>query len=353
MTHPLVLVLCANERYFPGLYLSLATTLKNLDCDYSALIYIIDAGVSEKSKENLDSLVARFGDHKISYILPRSERIESVRSGAHHISTYMRLELPELVDAEWILYIDADMLVLQDVCQLWQKIPSLSSQLAGCQDWETKSLRQDMGNLIDELHLEAQKGYFNAGLLLMDLGKLRSSCFADRAISFLTEYGKKVRFADQTALNALAGKNWHEFDNTWNTPAWSYDTSNDNQLPGVLHFTNHAPWLERRYTPSQFLFERISKELGLELPAPETGLLRSSTSAVLSWFLAPLRATYQICCALLACIQRKKQARDASFRIACHWWGYFIGGPVRVLRYRKRIREIKSPSFDPLIRTVS
>ena len=349
MTHPLVLVLCANERYFPGLYLSLATTLKNLDCEFSALIYIIDAGISEKSKENLNSLAARFGDHKISYILPRSERIESVRSGAHHISTYMRLELPELVDAEWILYIDADMLVLQDVCQLWRKVPSLSSELAGCQDWETKSLRQDMGGLVDKLHLESQHGYFNAGFLMMNLQSMRLASFSDRAISFLAEHGEYIRFADQTALNALAGKNWHKFDNRWNTPAWSYDASNDNQLPAVLHFTNHAPWLERRYTPSQFLFERMSKELGFELPDPETGVFRSSVNATLSWFLAPLRAAYQLYCALLAGIQRKKQAQDVSLRIARHWLAYFFGGPLRVMRYWKRIREINSPLFNPFL----
>jgi hypothetical protein len=93
--------------------------------------------------------------------------------------------------------------------------------------------------------------------------------------------------------------------------------------------------------------------LEVDLPQPETSLLRSCLEAFAAWVLAPARVVYHLLRAALSKASGRREKADASKKIACFWMDYFFGGPLRVTRYWRRIREIKSPSFDPLIRTVS
>ena len=169
--------------------------------------------------------------------------------------------------------------------------------IAASPDWETHRPSQDSKVIAKHAGVEDCDTYFNAGVLALDLNALREEQFASRACDLLSELGEHASYADQSAFNALLAERWHALPMAWNTPSWAFDQQRDNTRPALLHYTNSAPWLKRRYTPSQALFERIARDLGVELPRPEISLVRSCLNAFAPGCWLPC-VWYVICCEL-------------------------------------------------------
>ena len=344
---------CANDRFLPGLAVALHSTLLSAASGQEVKVYIVDAGLSDESKASLCERYENRAEIDIEFLDWPRDLFDSVKVVNYHISSYLRLSLPELINNEYVIYLDSDTVIFDDIGFMAKELRGGVFPIAASPDWETHRPSQDSQVIAAHAGVEKCDSYFNAGVIALDLEALRAEHFASRACELLSELGEHASYADQSAFNALLAERWHALPKRWNTPSWAYDKQHDEQVPAILHYTNSAPWLTRRFTPSQALFERIAGDLSVDLPLPETSLLRSCVEAFAAWVLAPVRVVYHLLRAALSKASGRREKAQASRGIACHWWGYFIGGPVRVLRYRKRIREIKSPSFDPLIRTVS
>ena len=346
---PLHIAFCANDRFLPGLAVSLHTALLNRAKGSEVHVHIVDAGLSADSKASLSDRYSDRPEIEIEFLEWPRELFANVQVVNYHISSYLRLSLPELIDNEYVIYLDSDTVVFDDVGFMLKELQCGESPVAASPDWETKRPVQDSEVIAKHAGVEGCDTYFNAGVLALDLNALREEQFATRACDLLSELGEHASYADQSAFNALLAERWHELPRRWNTPSWAFDKQKSNDLPAILHYTNSAPWLKRRYTPSQALFERIARDLGVELPRPEISLARSCLNAFAAWVLAPIRVVCQLLRAAASTASGKREKADASQEIAYHWLGYFIGGPLRVLRYWKRIRDIKSLSFDPFV----
>ena len=344
---------CANDRFLPGLAVSLHSSLLNIAKGCEVNVHIVDAGLSDESKASLGDRYRDRPEIEIEFLEWPRDLFENVKVVNYHISSYLRLSLPELLEVKHLIYLDSDTVVFGDVGFMVKELQSGESPIAASPDWETKRPAQDSEVIAKHAGVEDCDTYFNAGVLALDLNALREEQFASRACDLLSELGEHASYADQSAFNALLAERWHALPMAWNTPSWAFDQQRDNTRPALLHYTNSAPWLKRRYTPSQALFERIARDLGVELPRPEISLARSCLNALLAWLLAPLRMVCQLLRAAASKASGKREKADAAEKIACFWLDYFFGGPLRVARYWRRIRKIKSPSFDPLIRTVS
>lgn len=238
------------------------------------------------------------------------------------------------------------MLVLSSLCELWEQTTKAAmSTLCAVKDWETNSLAADskeMADLNGESHASA---YFNSGLLVLNLRMAREQDLTDQLLEFMQKFGDRARFPDQSALNYCLAGRIHALDSGWNTPAWAFDKQRDNTLPKIIHFTNQAPWLARRYSPSQALFEKIAFGLGIELPAPERSLRGAVLGAMGCWLLAPSRVVWHGMRGIIAKLLDKADEPSGNAWIFQYWLNYFIGGPARCFRYHRRMRGIRSESF--------
>lgn len=345
--------LCANERYFPGLYCAIGSSLKTLGPGYRLHIHVIDAGLAEGSKRQLENLVTSAKDHTIQWLPAPSSMFEGIQNRYYHPSVFYRLALPEILDVERVIYLDADLLVFECLGELWEKEIMQEKPLLAIQDRETRSLADDCGELAEALGVKEAGRYFNSGVLVLRLDFLRRENFTARVCTMLKEHGALARFADQTALNWYFGSRWRQLPARWNSPAWDFDGQDDNRLPAIFHYTNNAPWLNRLYSPSQALFERVAKELCFDLPKADRGLGHSAWLALTHWVLAPVRMGYQLTRLVRLKQGDDEQASSASSTLAHYWWRYFIGGPGRICRYQRRIREIHSDSFSPFPKSSS
>jgi len=344
---------CANDRFFPGLAVALHSTLLCAASEQEVKVYIVDAGLSDESKAGLCERYENRPEIGIEFLDWPRDLFDSVKVVNYHISSYLRLSLPELIDNEHVIYLDSDTVVFDDISFMAKELKAGVFPIAASRDWETHSPSQDSKVIAVHAGVEKCDSYFNAGVIALDLEALRAERFASRACELLSELGEHASYADQSAFNALLAERWHELPKRWNTPSWAFDKQKINDLPAILHYTNSAPWLKRRFTPSQVLFERIAGDLGVELPRPEISLVRSCLNSFAAWVLAPIRVVWQLLRAAASKASGKREKADASKKIACFWMDYFFGGPLRVTRYWRRIRKIKSPLFQPFTMKVN
>ena len=127
------------------------------------------------------------------------------------LPTYYRILLPEIFEKyDKMLYLDSDIIILGDVADLYN-IDMSNSALGAANDtgiykllYEAQNRKDDAFNnyLTNILKLTKPYEYFQAGVLLMNLEKLRKVDFFEKFMQVLAEV-KKPRFHDQDIMNAV------------------------------------------------------------------------------------------------------------------------------------------------------
>lgn len=181
-----------------------------------------------------------------------------------HISsaTYLRLLTDVIVDAnvERLLYLDVDIAIAQDILPLW--LTDLNGHsLAATLDQGISDVDLSEFKRLHELTGDAL--YFNAGVLVLDLSKIRQAGEFKQALNLLVADRERYALADQDALNVVFWGNWQELPASWNFQrSLLYDDINmqgdarDHALaPAVIHFTgSQKPWNRNEWHPYAWLY---------------------------------------------------------------------------------------------------
>lgn len=170
------------------------------------------------------------------------------RRSSHSLEAYLPLCLAEaLPKLERVLYLDADMLCLDDLLPLWKtdlqgKVLGAVADLAIPNFSSARAVRH-----WQELALPASQPYFNAGLLLVDLKLWKESEVTEAAIDYLARH--PVHFLHQEALNVVLKDRWRSLETRWNVIASLYQRRYSPtplasvNRPGLLHFAGRfKPW---------------------------------------------------------------------------------------------------------------
>lgn len=148
--------------------------------------------------------------------------------------TWAKIAMIDVLPVERILYVDADTLVRSDLRELW------NVDLQG----KTLGAVPDIGFPMGHPGV-AKALYFNAGVLMMDLAKLRAR------LPKLVEQAGEMKgsvHADQDVLNTVLRDEWHPLDLKWNAQGLGTyskchsperDALNLTSLdrPSIVHFT--------------------------------------------------------------------------------------------------------------------
>jgi len=243
-----------------------------------------DAAYAPHAAAAIASVVRYTPDAHIRFILLHAgiarlqqERVERVAPGAHFVWTdvgendlpafadrghfnraiLFRIGLESLAPADCrrVLYIDSDTIVMRDIRELWR------SDLRG----------QPIGAVIDHYarpvefagrwSLDAGGArYFNSGVLLIDLERVRAERLFSRAIDFFVRNDADLLMADQDALNFALWKHWTALDPAWNvqrfmTPKeFASEKTSERRIkdgvPALVHFVGlEKPWLPDKWHP--------------------------------------------------------------------------------------------------------
>jgi len=195
--------LIADTNMEPGVTVALHSLLSHLSEDAFADIYLFLYGWNKRKIGRLRfNLQAFEGKFRIRTLNDIPFRLGS-GTGMHHCKL-MRLILyaPELVPAEKLLCLDADVLVLADVSKLFEI--RLGDKTAAVVSEETA--KNCWGKDWDVLHkvgVKEDAPFFNTGVVLFNTAQYRKEGIKDKCMQFLEKHHQETFTEDQAVLNIM------------------------------------------------------------------------------------------------------------------------------------------------------
>jgi len=167
-------------------------------------VYLLSEGISDENNEILKEIVSsRGGDY--NYILVDSELLVDLPmpdfSELSHISiaTYYRLLIPILlpISVSKVIYLDCDIIVRKSIQELWGI--NIDDYAIGAVYQMTEPMQVDTSRL----SIPLSSGYFNAGVLLINVDYWREHNISFELMDFVKSHVDIIRYHDQDALNAV------------------------------------------------------------------------------------------------------------------------------------------------------
>lgn len=193
---------CTDENYVWLAGISIISLMEN-NKQYKVNVYIIADKISDTSKEQLEGLENSYNNLNI-YIkdLPNLDELLGIKlnSGPYwSLSTYSRLFVGSILQDEIdkIIYLDCDIMVNDDLMPMW-KSNMEDNWVGGCQDC--------ISGLKWAANLKTDDVYINAGVLCMNLKKMRDDNVENKCIKYIKARNGKIFFNDQTVINDLMHK---------------------------------------------------------------------------------------------------------------------------------------------------
>jgi lipopolysaccharide biosynthesis glycosyltransferase len=239
-----LLVMASDGAYAMPLAIALRSIVESNQASPPIEVLLLCGDFPENARNKvLDSLPNTTAS--IRWVTINLELFERLSIVTAHVSkmTYARFLLPHILpdyDGK-VLYLDPDILVLDDMGSLW----------------ETDLQGAVLGAVPDNLDPQIKHGkpgletiprvrdYFNAGVLLIDLHRWREERVSERAMEYLALHPDSP-YMDQDALNVVCDGLWKKLDPRWNFQQHINSRISEvapEQKPGIIHFvTSLKPW---------------------------------------------------------------------------------------------------------------
>ncbi len=242
MRKPIVpIFFAADEKYLPYLSVCLTSIKANArkGCDYR--IYVLHAGVEGKVPQKL----AVFNDEDFTVEFVDVSADLKVLSDRLHMrdyytsATYFRIFIAGMFPQyDKALYLDSDVIVRGDIYELFETELG-DNTVAAIPDGAVAEIVPLRTYSSRVLGIEYPR-YFNAGILVMNLKKLRAINFYERFATLLGQYAFRVA-QDQDYLNVLCKDSVVYLSTEWNAmPTGNYKGEG---LPKLIHYNLTAkPW---------------------------------------------------------------------------------------------------------------
>jgi lipopolysaccharide biosynthesis glycosyltransferase len=196
----------------------LQSVFANLSSDRRLAVHVVDGGIEERHR--LDLMRWWHPDRvSLRFLAAKPETLAGLPLwGRMSVATYYKLLITQLLPSavSRAIWLDCDLVVTADLGRLWDTDLGGRHALA-VQDHAVPFVSSPNGvSQYERLGLPADAGYFNAGVMLLDLGLLRRDEIPARAIEYLLQHRDTVVFWDQEALNAMLAGKWGALDPRWN-----------------------------------------------------------------------------------------------------------------------------------------
>lgn len=279
----IIMAFSSDDYFAPYLATLIASVLDNSSKDRCYDFIILTENMSQW---RISEMKGAFENDRISlrfYNVRRLMRLYKQNlhlNGHFKIETYFRLLLPQILpEYHKVLYLDADMVCLGDVAQLFDQDVN-GYLVAACKDPDTVGLhygarpdRMEYDNNI--LHFEPITDYFQAGTILFNLDEWREKLDVEEVFSYAQS--ADFQLLDQDILNHFCHGLTKYVDSSWNVMvdwAWKrvgriislapksvYDEYMDARAhPNLVHYAGPGkPWTDYRSDFSE-VFWRYARQ---------------------------------------------------------------------------------------------
>lgn len=233
---------------------------------------LINDGFSENSKCLLDEIAKQYNGTTSFYVVS-DEITKDLPFGKSNmpkhvsIATYYRLFITKIIPSSVhkILYLDGDMLVMKSLKGLWE------TNIDGYALGAVHDMDEPM-HLSDNRFPQLRgKGYFNAGLLLINLDYWREYHCYERFMKFIEVHYDSIIFHDQDVLNCVLfdEKKWvpltYNFQNGFiladrykrHDLRLTSEIDSCKYNPSIIHYTvDKKPWHISCFHPYRHLWRK-------------------------------------------------------------------------------------------------
>lgn len=260
------IALAANDYFVPYMATTLYSLLQHIskENNYDILIFTHDISIDNRKiiknmGINMENVSIRFIDP--SYLFEGYNIYLFGHFGS--IETYYRMILPELLpDYHKLLYVDSDMIILDDLAKLYNEDVE-GYLLAATRDADTSGLyngfdpkRKEYSDEV--LKLKEPHQYFQAGIINFNLDEFRKTFDVEEMLKFASK--EKWLLQDQDVLNKLCEGRVKYVDMSWNVlvdyghfrmnqiirlaPQWLYfQYMEARKQPKIIHYAGpEKPW---------------------------------------------------------------------------------------------------------------
>jgi lipopolysaccharide biosynthesis glycosyltransferase len=259
------LLLCTNALYLPHAAACLVSLLQNNpDLDFD--IVVVRRETETLDEEKLRRSLKQFANHLLYFCDFATPGDLPLNPHAHYtLDNWTRIWVEKFFRAEIerVLYFDCDVIVNGSIASLWQT--DLDGALLGAIDIPG-SVRG-----VTALGMRAEDGYFNSGVLLIDLKQWRETGALAELLTYVDANSERLEDLDQDALNACFHSRRKRLDYKWNV-TWSF-FQDDLSVPLdpmqieavrreaiIVHFNGWSkPWSYRCEHPHKADYQRYLK----------------------------------------------------------------------------------------------
>jgi len=235
-------------NYLLALIASIVDNTPNTSIEFN-LIY------ESLSEKNINLISSKFNE-KVSFNFVKIDKslLDNVILEAFYkvsYEAYTRILIPILLKKlDKTIYLDPDIIVLKDLNLLFNTDMG-NYEIGAVVDFNPNSINL-FQNAFD---IKGVKSYFNSGVMLMNLKKLRESEFTKRGLDLIKKSNKTYKFFDQDILNYFYSNNFYRIDPRWNTQLYlelstnhySHSTLTEKEYkncltsPFIIHYTIVKP----------------------------------------------------------------------------------------------------------------
>lgn len=237
-------------------------------------VHVLHNGIDSNSITLIERIAYDYGQKTKFYLVdetlfsafPIGRDGQNTHVGTSY-ATYYRLFLSELLpdDINRVLYLDGDIIVTDSLNDLWT---------TDMHDKAIAAVPDSYNNKIEHynrLHYPQPFGYFNAGVLLINLDYWRANNVADVFCQYASARPDSLYCHDQDILNYIFRDskivlplrynmlNEYWFQTRYSVVSWEFDSQMQygQQHPAIIHYTGlPKPWFSNCRHPMKREFER-------------------------------------------------------------------------------------------------
>ncbi len=226
--------LACDENYSKYAGVVIASVLANASDSDELCFYILTDGLSEEKQSEILKL-KEIKNCEINFVTLDEKLFEAYKNIKTHsyipICTFYRLRLSHILpDIDKIIYLDCDVVVNKSLRELFES--DLGENIAG-------GVRD-----INKRMLKKNPSYVNAGMLVMDLKKIREQNIEDEFLDWTQKHIDTIKMGDQEIINEVLKGKIKILDDRWNVQSSNFtNRSSYTGNPWIIHFVSkRKPW---------------------------------------------------------------------------------------------------------------
>lgn len=232
-----------NRLGMEGLGATLNSLIRNCSDHARLTLHFLCSGIGSAEKDDIERLAlsSQFRGAIRFIDFDAKKQFGHLHSLHGDWTPYGRLLIPQLISAEKVLYLDADLLVLLDVLELDQ-FEMGDFPLAAGQAGDAR-LSRDAHFYLNILGLAPEVQVFNSGVLIFNRKVWLDQAMDEQCEAMAGIHGDRFFSADQTLLNAVAAGRFAHLPDRYNLRWSPMDGTIEEPGNAIYHFIGSPkPW---------------------------------------------------------------------------------------------------------------